>query len=500
MLSSHPILTCEQAQELESRLFKGDEALEWNAMSRAGAALADAVLADFRELGGFPAKGRILVLAGKGHNAGDALIAAESVLRRHPEAGADILFAFGERSLRPLASRAWRHLAETARERISLLFPGRLPEARRYAICLDGVFGFQFKPPLDEQTTSILAWATRQSVALRAAVDLPSGLALPGAFAADFTYATGSFKLPLLSAPNAGRLRYLDLGFFEQGDDFADVRKRVLCPGVLARLRALRPAYSDKRSYGHLFLLGGSRQYPGAVLMATLAALKSGAGLVTVFVPESLVPSFAAQAPEAIWVGWPETPEGGLALEGEHLLQERLDKASALALGPGMGRDPETLALVESVAKRSALPLVIDADALQASLIDLGSAPRILTPHAGEFQRIAKGATLADFSTEHRATVVLKGPVTRIAQDGVIYHSLAGGPVLARGGSGDLLCGLTGGLLAQTPEDPLGAAACGVVWHGRAADLLARSRGQVSVRTTQLLDYLPEALKADIDG
>jgi NAD(P)H-hydrate epimerase len=269
----------------------------------------------------------------------------------------------------------------------------------------------------------------------------------------------------------------------------------VLTPAVLDPLRGLRSPESDKRSYGHLFVLGGSRSYPGAVLMSVLSALRSGAGLVTAFVPESLAPAFAARAPEAMWVGWPESPSGGLALEGRHLLQAKLKQATALVIGPGLGREPETLALVLDLVKTSPVPLVLDADALQPDIVRAGTAPRVLTPHLGEFRRILAGDDFHEAPATKNAVVVLKGRLTGITQGTNAYYSTFGGPVLARGGSGDLLAGLIGGLLVQTPADPLLAAARGAVWHGLAADALARAHGQVAVQTTQLLDFLPTVLR-----
>jgi NAD(P)H-hydrate epimerase len=196
-------------------------------------------------------------------------------------------------------------------------------------------------------------------------------------------------------------------------------------------------------------------------------------------------------------VGWPETPGGGLALEGGHLLRERIDTAGALLMGPGLGRERETLALVADAVKTARVPLVLDADALQREAVHAAKTPLVLTPHAGEFARIAQGLALENYAAETGATVVLKGPVTRIANGApaTVYHSFFGGPVLARGGSGDLLAGLIAGLLAQTPAAPALAAARGVVWHGLAADLLARAHGQTAVLTTQLLDFLPAALR-----
>jgi len=487
MVVAHPILTCAEAKDFEAAFFGGDEEREWAAMQKAGAAVGEAVLKDFLEIGGFPSAGRVLVLAGKGHNAGDALIAARKIRELHPQACIEVRFVFGERVLRPLAQRAWRELAPVAMSVSEWAGEG-------YDLVLDGVFGYQFRPPLEAKLSKLLAEVNVLPIRFRAAVDLPSGLVEPSAFRADFTYATGMVKSPLLTLTNAGRLRYLDLGLNLQSDKtvchvLRDKRNWVITAATLAPLRGLRASGSDKRTYGHLFVVGGSRNYPGAVLMSVLAALHSGAGLVTAFVPESLVAAFAARVPEAMWVGWPETPEGGLALEGTHLLREKISRATALLIGPGLGREPETLALVKDIVAQSAVPLVIDADALQPDIVAAGNAPRILTPHAGEWARIERATLPPD------AVTVLKGPVTRILAGAKSYHSFFGGPVLARGGSGDLLAGLTAGLLAQTPADPTGAATRGVVWHGMAADELARARGQVAVTTTQLLDFLPVVLR-----
>ena len=481
---SHPILSCEEARAFEATYFGGDEAREWTAMQRAGRAVGAAVQRDFQEIGAFPGAARILVLAGKGHNAGDAFIAAQDLLEKNPQATAEILFFFGARALRPLAQRAWRALVHAAPNRVRVITA--LP-SDAYTVSLDGVFGFQFRAPAESRVVSLFAQINAHPILFRAAVDLPSA----DLFQADFTYATGIVKTPVLEAARAGRVRYLDLGFFKGANPMLAVRNRVLIPELLAPLAALRPAISDKRTYGHVGIIGGSRSYPGAVLMTALAALRSGAGLVTAFVPETLAAAFAARAPEVMWVGWPETPGGGLALEGQHLLKARADRLDALVLGPGVGREPETLALLRDIVATSAVPLVIDADALQSEIVASGNAPRVLTPHAGEWARIA-GAPLPS------ATVVRKGPMTRIESGsgyGPIYHSFFGGPVLARGGSGDVLAGLIGGLLAQTPAKSELAAARGVLWHGLAADALARSHGQVAVTTTQVLDFLPQVLR-----
>jgi len=492
-LLSHPVLSCEEARRFEQTRFEGDETKEWPAMLAAGAGIAQGILDDFKEFGGLPDAARILILAGKGHNGGDALIAAERIAASHPMILVDVACVGGEGSFKPLAARARRALYHAAPGRIRPVRPGDLSPA--YDLVIDGVFGFQFRPPLRGAALDWLKRANACSARMRAAVDLPSGLSEPDAFRADFTYATGLVKAPTLSLSNAGRVRYVDLGF-EAAAAFPAATDWVLGQDVLAPLCAARPPSVDKRSYGHLFVVGGSRSYPGAVLMSVLAALRSGVGLVTAFIPETFAPAFAARAPEAMWVGWPETPDGGLAMEGTHLLNARRDQATAWLFGPGLSREPETLAVVKDTVSRIEAPIVLDADALQSDIVHAAKGRMILTPHAGEFARIAGQADLKDFAAKLPATVVLKGPVTRVSDGQKVFHSFFGGPVLARGGSGDLLAGLIGGLLAQGPADPLGAACRGTVWHGRAADELARVQGQVAVQTTHVLDHLAAVLRS----
>ena len=560
--ASHPILSCAEAKAWEHHRLGGDPERAWAAMQRAGAAVARGMIEDFREIGGLPPRARLLVLAGKGHNGGDALLAAKTILELHPEARAAVLLCFDESQLRPLAQRAYLTLGQAAPGRVETVPWLALKDRdERYDLCVDGVFGFQFRPPMDAATAEVLMWAnTHASIRVRAAVDLPSGLAEEGAstvFQADFTYATGIVKKPVVDPANlghVGRPRYLDLGFFEaaahpEGSPYQVGRgvlaepssvNRVLLASILQPLAQLRPALSDKRTYGHLFVVGGSRSYPGAVLMTVQAALRSGVGLLTAFVPASLAPEYAARFPEAMWVGCPETKAGGLAGGTVALLRERLARATALAVGPGLGAEAGTLAAVQEIVAAAGVPVLLDADALRPEVLAAARGKRLVcTPHAGEFQRIADGVRLEDYCASNDAVIVLKGPMTRIAcgraglrpapeggsktrpTETNVYFSFFGGPVLARGGSGDVLAGLIGGLLAQhggpssceavtagdqgglagarpSTEATLLAACRGVVWHGMAADLLARDRGQVAVQTTQLFDYLQSALKASL--
>lgn len=501
IISSHPVLTCADAKAWE-RARLTDEAKEWAAMQAAGTGMARAILEDYREIGGFPADGVLLVLAGKGHNGGDALIAAGAILGELKAARATVVLAFGAGELKPLAGRALDELRRQAPGRTEIVSSDEaLDSSRTYALCLDGLFGFQFRPPMDPAIVALIAKVnTHAGIRFRAAVDLPSGIgetSVASAFRADFTYATGSVKYPVLSPRHAaavGRLRYVDIGLLQE-DSAPDATERVLLPSLLRPLAGLRPAQSDKRTFGHLLVVGGSGSYPGAIVMAARAALHSGTGLVTAFVPEKLVADYAARHPEVMWVGCPVTPHGGLAAGTAELVAARSAKATALLIGPGMGAEAETIALAAHLAGEARVPLVLDADALRPEVVArVRDKAFIGTPHAGEFQRIAPALFADGNFTAAQGVLVLKGPLTRVTDGKTIYHSPFGGPVLARGGSGDILAGLIAGLLAQAPDNP-GLAACrGVVWHGRAADLLARTRGQVAVETSEILEQLGPAL------
>ncbi|TVR49938.1 MAG: NAD(P)H-hydrate dehydratase [Puniceicoccaceae bacterium] len=522
---SDPVLSCRAAADWERELL-ADEPAEWRAMQQAGLKLADAVEADFLETGPWPDEARLLVLVGKGHNGGDALIAANLLLARRPRSRATLLLAGDAEALKPLTRRALVELRTASAERTELVACSAFSESvcttqvngaltgHRFDLALDGLLGMAFSPPLRPP----MHWITREvnrhpAIRFRAAIDLPSGLGDkgcdPDAFRADFTYATGIAKSPLFAAEGqgaAGRIRYLDLDFFRD-EPHPPPSERVLLPALLDPLAALRPASAHKGSFGHLLVLAGSTAMPGAAVMAVEAALRAGAGLVTAAVPAEVVPACAARIPEAMWLPWPVTPDGHLALEGLHLVRPLADRLTAFLAGPGLGREPESLALLEELSGLLEVPWILDADALQPDLItrvrrDRPQRPLFLTPHPGEFRRIAKGvsdalipdAILRGAAAGWGATIILKGAHSRVCTGETVFRVCAGGPVLARGGSGDILAGLLAGLAASRREDPLTLAAMAALWHARAADLLARDLGQTSVRTTQLLDRLAPAL------
>lgn len=522
---AHPVLTCAQARAWEEKVLGGDEAATWSAMTRAGEAVAAAVLRDAEERGGIPENARILALCGKGHNGGDALIALDALLTARAQATATILLVPGLAALRPLVRRAFENLwrRHSPRIRCRGISGGSAgadagwferhvrPEA--FDLCLDGLLGMQFHPPLRDPFSWLIdGLNAHPSIGVRVAIDLPSGVgdaADPRAFRADFTCATGIAKAPLFDPANrdaVGRVRYLDIGFFGEHvpGEVPDTAEFVLTERVLDPLRGLRPSAVDKRTYGHLFVVSGSRTLPGAVLMAVEAALVSGVGLVTAFVPDSLAAAFAARLPEAMWVPLPETLDGGLALEGRGAVVARAARCTGLLAGPGLGRERESLTLIAELLRAIDVPAVLDGDALQPEVVAArypGSTPiRVLTPHAGEYARIAAGSAgdndgLRSTATRLGATVVLKGAPTRVSDGHAVAWCPCGGPVLSRGGSGDVLAGLIAGQLAQGLS-PVEAAARGVVWHGCAADRLAQAHGQVATRVTELVPLLADVLRA----
>ena len=517
----HPILSCAQSREWEQTILGEDPVRQWDAMNRAGSALAESLCSDMRERMGKRAPESALVVVGKGHNGGDAIIALRHILNRFGAMRAFLVFPLGLSGVRPLVRRCLDDLQIAHSSRLSLASLrkgnaafiasqiGDLIGGARIDLFLDGVLGMQFRPPLRNPVRGLVEVVNgMEAIALRAAVDVPSGLGDNSddlAFKVDFTYATGIAKAPLFEVANrsrTGRIRYLDLGFFDETCNLAaDTPTGVLTEGILTFRRALRDSQAHKKTFGHLFVLGGSARMPGAILMAVRAALRSGVGLVTAFVPESIAAAAAAQTPEAMWVALPQNPvAGGLALEGVKRVLPLVSRATGWVIGPGMGTGRETEAFINGILDLSDQPVLLDADALQPAIVarDWGRRPCVLTPHVGEFLRLSdrsagvpvEHSEVIEFAKSHKLTVCLKGSPTRIVQGRSVINSLYGGPVLSRGGSGDVLAGLVGGRIA-IPGTEFGRAVCqGVAWHGWAADRLAREKGQVAAKATDILDFL----------
>ncbi len=280
-----------------------------------------------------------------------------------------------------------------------------------------------------------------------------------------------------------------------------------------------RQATSHKGDYGRALLVGGSRGMSGAIALAGMATLRSGAGLVTLAVPDSTLDVVAAIEPSYMTLALPDTG-GQIARSAAGVVLLRAAGATAVALGPGLGRSDELTELVGELYTTIAAPMVVDADALVAlaarpEVLATPGGPRVLTPHPGEFARLTNqppdaaagiaeagdrqrsemAAELAARDTTKRTVVVLKGHRTIVADPRRASINQTGNPGMATGGSGDSLTGIITGLLCQGLE-PWDAARLGVYVHGLAGDLAAEALGQVSMIARDLVDYLPSAFRA----
>lgn len=518
MTESYPILSIEEARAYEESVLQGDLERTGSAMTAAGRAIGRAILNDYREIRDWPERPLVQVLCGKGLNTGDALVACETLFEQLGRIRVQLVMLSPQKEWNPLAARALERLRGILGESLQSATPGEFLEgpAQPADLLLDGLYGLGFEPPLRDEPRKLLQWVNqRRDIRLRASVDLPSGIGEdsdPDSFVADFTYIPGVAKAPAFWRQNqgfVGRVRFLRMEAFREQPSADGQAWHIVAPDVYRSLNVLRSAHADKRAFGHVLVLAGSASMPGAALMSTLGALHSGAGLVTTLCPSSVINRIAGQVPEAMWRSLPQTHEGGLDVESVRVVSQAAAKSSVLLVGPGMVMDRPTLFAVCRIIRENPLPLVLDASALVQDVMTAilarpaSAGPVILTPHHGEFSRILglkeeppdDDSLLFGLSRKYQAITLLKGSPTRVCDGEHIYTVPVGGPVLARGGSGDILSGMLATLLAQDVENPLRVALRAITWHGAAADALARARGAVAVRTTELLSLLPTVLR-----
>ena len=267
-----------------------------------------------------------------------------------------------------------------------------------------------------------------------------------------------------------------------------------------------RPADSHKGDYGRLLFIGGCRNMSGAIAMAASAALRSGAGLVSVATAESAQSVVANHNPCYMTVGVEEDPQGRMAVSAEqlNLAVEGLGNFDVLAIGPGMGQSESGQALVTELYREYDGPMVIDADGLNnlQSLED-AAGPRVLTPHPGELKRLANKLSLewpeirgaqerlaSQLAAEYQVTLVLKGSETLVTDGKDAFYNTTGNPGMATAGSGDVLTGIVAAILAQQ-FSPVHGAVLSAYLHGLAGDLAVEDIGELSLIATDLIEYLP---------
>jgi hydroxyethylthiazole kinase-like uncharacterized protein yjeF len=487
-------------------------------MENAGAAVAAAVRARF------PAARRVAILCGRGNNGGDGLVVARRLRAQGAEA-----FLFGRREDVKGDARVHLEAAERSGARIREVpdesaWAGVRETVERADVLVDALLGTGLKSRPTGLVAEALGWLGRRAREGTpvVAVDIPSGVPSDG----------GAFDWPVVraaltvtfAAPKrghalppgcdaVGELVVADIGIPAGALEKAGFGLVLLEDADVALAFPPRPPGSHKGRFGHVLVVAGSVGKTGAAVLAATGALRTGAGLVTVATPEPCLAVVAAARAEVMTAPVPATPTGGLAEEGLETLLALAGERDAVVLGPGLGRDPSTERLVRAFASRCPVPLLVDADGLNAlapgsdrpgpAELRVRSGGTVLTPHPGEMARLC-GRPVSEIQSDRprsagelaRATgavVVLKGQRSVVAAPGGrLAVTPAGNPGLATGGTGDVLSGVVGALLARL--EPWPAATAGVHLHGRAGDLAAAAIGEEGVAAGDVAESLPRAL------
>ena len=475
----------------------------------------------------YSAAEKVVVLCGKGNNGGDGFVAAR--LLAEAGVGVEVLLLGRKDEVKGEAAAALGRLPAEAggvrlREVVDEATLAEVGEDIDSAeLILDAVVGTGFKPPLRGLAAS-LREMVETAIAPVVAVDLPSGWdadsmeqRAEGAYRADavvtFTRPKKAHVFGHLTRTTFGPVVVSEIGSpaeavkSECGLTWAGTSKAIA--------EKARDVNANKGKYGHVLVIGGSYGTAGAPSMASLAALRTGAGLVTAAVVKSIATQVGGIAPELMVEPLQEGPEGApsmanLAKDGlEALIKEK--RISVVALGPGLSTRGEASAFARAFVGGAKLPMVVDADALNAfegradSLNGEGRVV-VLTPHPGEMARLM-GMTVKEieadrvgiargFATEHKVTLVLKGWRSLVAHpDGRVAVNTSGNPAMAKGGSGDILTGIVAAMLAQFPDDVARAVEAAVYLHGLAGDFAVQAIDEHTALATDTVTHLSDAFR-----
>ena len=509
------IVTAHQMRELDRRTIHEAGVPGKTLMERAGSGVVSAMEETFGAL-----KGKtVTIFCGKGNNGGDGFVVAR--LLRQKRSAVQVCLLAHTRDLKGDAKLMYQRFVKGAgRSKVlSAPSPDHVHQlVRDSRMLVDALLGTGTSSPIIGPYHEAIQ-AMNASEAPTVAVDLPSGIdadtgaTLGTAVQADMTVTFGNPKLGLFleaGIDHAGRVHCVDIGIPSQYVEDLHLSIELLTPAAIRPWLPKRPASSHKGTFGHAGIIAGSSGKSGAAALAAKAALRSGAGLVTVATPASVQASVASGIPEVMTLPLPETADHTLSREALPPLQTFLQSRSAIGMGPGLSTHAETADVIRTLIAQCDRPLVIDADALNAlaghtSLLRSRPLSPILTPHPGEMARLL-GESMAgfvnrnrlgiarDFARAHSSIVVLKGARTILAHpDGATSISPTGNPGMATAGTGDVLTGMLAGLLAQGVS-PWEGAQSGVFLHGLAGDLAARTYGYPSLMAGDLLASLPQAL------
>jgi ADP-dependent NAD(P)H-hydrate dehydratase / NAD(P)H-hydrate epimerase len=485
-------------------------------MENAGLRIADEISRRFPQV----REESVVIVAGKGNNGGDGLVIARR-LAGHGARPLVLLLAAkteikGDAALNlAVAEKFGLEIVEIGDEAGWNKQRMRLSHA---SIIVDAIFGTGLVKPAEGLPAAAIA-DINAAPGFTVAVDVPSGLSsdtfriIGPAVKADLTVALAAPKIPHIFPPAEeyiGELVVADIGIPPFLFEDARLKLELVETADVACRFKKRARDGHKGTYGHVFILAGSFGKTGAAILAGKAALRAGAGLVTVGTPLSCLPIVARSMMELMTEPLPETEAKTAAFEALPRLRELLPGKDVLLLGPGLSTHPSTAKLVRAILPEFPGPIVIDADGLNIlaadpSILKTLPRPALLTPHPGEFARLTglpNAKVLSDrltlaprFAEEHRVYMVLKGYRTIVATpEGRVYVNPTGNPGMATGGSGDVLSGLIASFIAQE-KDVLGAVLAAVYIHGRSGDIAAGKLGERALIAGDLIRYLPAALK-----
>jgi NAD(P)H-hydrate epimerase len=509
------VLNTEQMREADRRTIDDIGIPSIVLMENAGRQAVAAMEAAFEDL----AASRVAVVCGRGNNGGDGFVVARTLVQRGVETSVFLLGSVADvrgdarANLEVLGRLGMTVVEITNAQEWELNFT----QISDCDLVVDAILGTGFRGKLSGLLETVVADVNALGVPI-VAIDLPTGTSadtadLDGpAVEASMTVTLGAPKIPLVLPPadaHAGDLVIADIGIpLPLFDELEGPHLELLTREAMREIVPVRVADSHKGDFGRVLIVAGSLGRSGAAHLSALGALRSGAGLVTIATPRSCLPIVAAMAPEYMTEPLDETDAGTVDFSA---LDRVLDmKADVIAVGPGLGQAPATAAFVHGLLERTGVPVVVDADGLNAfagdpdRLLGRDEVPVVITPHPGEMARLLNVSAEAlqrdrvryarEFAAAHRVHVVLKGHRTVIATpDGRTFVNLTGNPGMATGGTGDLLTGMVAAWFAQL-LDAEAACKLAVYLHGTAGDLAEADEGDVALVAGDIASRLGDAV------
>ena len=470
-------------------------------------------------------KKRVGVLAGQGNNGGDAFAVARYLLNRGVACQVYLLAAREE--IRGDAAANLEILSRMGGAPVEILnleeWEARKEKIAANDLLVDGILGTGLKGGVKGFFQEIIEFINSLGKPV-VAIDIPSGLdsdngqSLGACIQATLTATFGLLKRGLLIFPGVrccGRVVLVDISLPQSAVESEDLRDHLLEGADFLPFLPPRNPEAHKGDFGHLLVLSGSQGKTGAAAMVCQAALRVGTGLVTLGIPESLNPILEAKLTEPMTEPLPETKDRTLALTSQGRIMELCGGKTALAIGPGLSTNGETVKLVQRLVRSINLPAVIDADGLNAlegklDLVRRAQKELILTPHPGEMARLTNTSSQEvqqnrvqmsrELAEKYGVILVLKGARSLVANpQGEVFINPTGNPGMASGGTGDILTGMIGGFLAQG-FPALEAAKLGVFLHGLAGDFVSHRKGPRGIAATDLAEEAPRVLSALAGG